>query len=245
MRGQYHLCAQISFQYRKGQGGFAPYFIVHENRAYKLPENVSYAEGALVEPLSVALHAVNKSGMRLGQSGAVFGAGSIGLLVLMLAQHVSGSRIFISDGRPYRLRKATELGAWRVIDSRHEDAVRVILEETQQMGVDHAFEAVGLETTLVQSLNAVNKGGVVTLLGIFEELQAMIPVNLFIQREITLSGSQGYNWDFPDSLKLLERGIIDLKPLISHRLPLERLSNGFEILLAPDSDAIKVLIEVE
>jgi 2-desacetyl-2-hydroxyethyl bacteriochlorophyllide A dehydrogenase len=245
LRGQYHLCAQISFQYRKGQGGFAPYFIVQEDRAYKLPDNVAYAEGALVEPLSVALHAVKKSGIRLGQTSAIFGAGAIGLLVLMLAQHASGSKIFISDVRPSRLRKASELGAWRVIDSRQEDAVQVILEQTQQMGVDHAFEAVGLETTLIQTLNIVKKGGVVTLLGIFEELQATIPVNLFIQRELTLSGSQGYNWDFPDSLKLLERGMVDLKPLISHRLPLERLSSGFEILSAPDSEAIKVLIDVE
>jgi 2-desacetyl-2-hydroxyethyl bacteriochlorophyllide A dehydrogenase len=244
LRGQYHLCTQISFQYRKGQGGFAPYFIVQEDRVYKLPDNVPYTEGALVEPLSVALHAVKKSGLMLGQSGAVFGAGAIGLLVLMLAQQASGSRIFISDVRPYRLNKATELGAWRVIDSHHEDAVRVILEETQQMGVDHAFEAVGLETTLVQSLNVVKKGGVVTMLGIFEELQAMIPANLFIQREITLSGSQGYSWDFQDSLRLLERGSIDLKPLITHRLPLERLIEGFEILMDPDGAAIKVLVDV-
>jgi 2-desacetyl-2-hydroxyethyl bacteriochlorophyllide A dehydrogenase len=244
LRGQYHLCAQISFQYRKGQGGFAPYFIVQEDRAYKLPDNATYAEGALVEPLSVALHAVKKSGMRLGQSGAIFGAGAIGLLVLMLAQHVSGSKIFISDVRPYRLNKATELGAWRVIDSRHEDAVRVILEETQQMGVDHAFEAVGLETTLVQSLNVVKKGGVVTMLGIFEDSLAMVPANLFIQHEITLSGSQGYNWDFQDSLRLLEKGSIDLKPLITHRLSLERLIEGFEILMDPDGAAIKVLVDV-
>jgi 2-desacetyl-2-hydroxyethyl bacteriochlorophyllide A dehydrogenase len=244
LRGQYHLCAKISFQYRKGQGGFAAYFTVHEDRAHKLPENVSYAEGALVEPLSVALHAVKKSGMRLGQSGAIFGAGAIGLLVLMLARQASGSRIFISDVRPYRLNKATELGAWRAIDSRNEDAVQIILEETQQMGVDHAFEAVGLESTLVQSLNVVKKGGVVTLLGIFEDSLAKVPANLFIQREITLSGSQGYNWDFQDSLKLLEKGSIDLKPLITHRMPLERLMEGFEILMDPDSAAIKVLVDV-
>ena len=163
----------------------------------------------------------------------------------MLAQHASGSKIFVSDVRPFRLNKAIELGAWQVIDSRYEDVVQVILEETQQMGVDHAFEAAGLETTLVQSLNAVKKGGVITLVGIFEELQSTIPVNLFIQRELTLSGSQGYNWDFPDSLRLLEMGMIDLEPLITHRLPLEQLSAGFEILMAPETEAIKVVVELE
>ena len=85
-RGHYHLCVNISFQYRKGQGVFTPYFIAAEERVYKLPENLSYQEGALVEPLSVALHAVKKSGVCLGQSSAVFGAGAIGLLVAMLAR---------------------------------------------------------------------------------------------------------------------------------------------------------------
>jgi 2-desacetyl-2-hydroxyethyl bacteriochlorophyllide A dehydrogenase len=244
LRGQYHLCAQISFQYRKGQGGFAPYFIVHEDRAYRLPENVSYAEGALVEPLSVALHAVKKSGMRLGHTGAVFGAGAIGLLVLMLAQQASGCGCFIADVRPYRLKKAMDLGAERAIDSRSEDAVQVILSETAHMGVDHVFEAVGHETTLVQSLNVVKKGGVITMLGIFEDALARVPANLFIQREITMRGSQGYNWDFPDSLSLLEKGSIDLKPLITHRLPLEHLAEGFEILMDPESTAIKVLVDM-
>lgn len=243
-RGQYHLCSRVSFQYRQGQGGFAPYFVVNEDRVFKLPDIISYAEGALVEPLSVALHAVKLSGIRLGQSGAIFGAGAIGLLLLMLAKQVSGSKIFISDVRPHRLKKALHLGAGRAIDSSREDAVQVILEETAHLGVDQVFEAVGLESTLVQALNVTKKGGKITLLGISEIPQAMLPVNLFVQREITLSGSQGYNWDFPDSLKLLASGSIDLKPLITHRLPLERLSEGFEILSDAESEAIKVVIEL-
>ena len=242
-RGQYHLCAEISFQYRQGQGGFAPFFVVNENRVFKLPAGMTCAEGALVEPLSVALHAVKKSGIRLAHSCAIFGAGAIGLLVLMLAQRVTGGRIWVADIHPLRLQKALELGAWRAINNRLEDAVQVILDETGKLGVDHSFEAVGLEMTLIQALQAVKKGGAATLLGIFENPQVNIPANLIVQREITLRGSQGYNWDFQDSLTLLENAALDLKPLITHRLPLEKLQEGFEILLDPALGAVKVLIQ--
>jgi 2-desacetyl-2-hydroxyethyl bacteriochlorophyllide A dehydrogenase len=243
-RGSYHLCTQISFQYRQGQGGFAPFFVVNEDRTFILPPGMTCLEGALVEPLSVALHAVKKSGISFGQSAAIFGAGAIGLLTLLLAKRAAGGRMFITDIHPMRLQKALELGAYRSIDNRLEDAVQVILDETEQLGVDRSFEAVGIETTLVQSLKTLKKGGVATLLGIFENPQVQLPANIFMQREITLSGSQGYNWDFQDSLTLLENGAIDLKPLITHRFALERLQEGFETLLDPACGAVKVVIEI-
>jgi threonine dehydrogenase-like Zn-dependent dehydrogenase len=162
-RGQYHLCADISFQYRKGQGAFAPYFIASEERVFKLPDNLSYEEGALVEPLSVALHAVKKSGVRLGQTCAVFGAGAIGLLVSMLARRACGNQVFVSDINPFRLEKALEFGATDVINSQSDGPVETILAKTAQMGVDHSFEAVGLADTLLQALKTLKKGGSATL----------------------------------------------------------------------------------
>jgi 2-desacetyl-2-hydroxyethyl bacteriochlorophyllide A dehydrogenase len=244
-RGQYHLCVNISFQYRRGQGAFTPYFVAGEERVFKLPDNLSYEEGALVEPLSVALHAVKKSGIRLGQTSAVFGSGAIGLLVAMLARRASGSRVFVSDINPYRLEKALEFGATDVINSLAADPVETILEKTAQMGVDRSFEAVGLDTTLLQALKALKKGGTATLLGIFKNPDVMVPVNLFVQREISLAGSQGYCWDFQDGLTLLENGVVDLKRLITHRMPLDELQQGFELLTNPKTASIKVVITMK
>jgi 2-desacetyl-2-hydroxyethyl bacteriochlorophyllide A dehydrogenase len=244
-RGQYHLCAKISFQYRKGQGAFATYFIASEERVFKLPDSLSYEEGALVEPLSVALHAVKKSGLRLGQTCAVFGAGAIGLLVSILARRACGNQVFVSDINPFRLEKALEFGATNVINSRSDDPVETILAKTAQMGVDHSFEAVGLETTLLQALKALKKGGAATLLGIFENPDVVVPVNLFVQREISLAGSQGYCWDFQDSLALLENGAVNLKQLITHRIALDELQQGFEVLMNPKSNAIKVVLKID
>ena len=245
LRGQYHICVNISFQYRKGQGAFAPYFIASEERVFKLPDNLSYEEGALVEPLSVAFHAVKKSGIRLGQTCAVFGAGAIGLLVAMLAHRTSGSDVFVVDINSFRLQKALELGATKAINSLEVNPVETIMEQTGQMGVDRSFEAVGLEATLIHALMSLKKGGCATSLGIFEKPDAVLPVNLFVQRELTLAGSQGYCWDFQDSLTLLENGIIDLSKLITHRVNLVNLQQGIEILLKPQNNAIKVVINIE
>jgi 2-desacetyl-2-hydroxyethyl bacteriochlorophyllide A dehydrogenase len=244
-RGQYHLCVNISFQYRLGQGAFTPYFVANEERVFKLPDNLTYEEGALVEPLSVALHAVKKSRIRLGQTSAVFGAGAIGLLVAMLTRRAGGSPVFVSDINPYRLEKALEFGATEGINSLATDPVEAILAKTAQMGVDRSFEAVGLDTTLLQALKALKKGGVATLLGIFENPTVILPVNLFVQREISLAGSQGYCWDFQDSLVLLEEGVVDLKKLITHRLPLDQLQQGFELMIDPKMASIKVVVTME
>jgi 2-desacetyl-2-hydroxyethyl bacteriochlorophyllide A dehydrogenase len=244
-RGQYHLCVDISFQYRRGQGAFTPYFVADEDRVFKLPENLTYEEGALVEPLSVALHAVRKSGIKFGQTSAVFGAGAIGLLVAMLARRASGSTVFISDINKFRLEKALEFGATDTLNSLATDPVETILERTKGMGVDKTFEAVGSESTLLQTLKVLKKGGNATLLGIFENPEVMIPANIFVQREISLAGSQGYCWDFQDSLTLLENGILDLKRLITHRLPIENLQEGFEILTDSKINSIKVMITLE
>jgi len=113
------------------------------------------------------------------------------------------------------------------------------------MGVDRSFEAIGQEATLIQALKALKKGGCATLLGIFEKPDAVLPVNLFVQREINLAGSQGYCWDFQDSLTLLESNVVDLKKLVTHRLKLTELKQGFEILLNPKNNAIKVVINID
>ncbi len=240
LRGQYHLCSNISFQYRKGQGAFAPYFYAPEKRTYLLPDSLSYEEGALIEPLSVALHAVKKSGIRLGDSVAVFGAGAIGLLVCSLVKHAGGSNVYCVDVSDFRLQKSLEMGATRSINNLSENALDVIREDTRGMGVDLAFEAVGREQTLAQALESVRKGGSVTLLGIFEDSDIRVPVHLFIQREIGLVGSQGYAWDFDDAITLAHNGLVPLKNMVTHRFPLSELQKGFDLLLTPGNTAVKV-----
>ena len=243
LRGKYHLCANISFQYRKGQGAFAEIFYAPENRTYKIPDSLVFEEGALIEPLSVALHAVKNSGIGPGQSSAVIGAGAIGLLVSMLLINITGVKPYISDVNDFRVQKAIDLVAHGIFSGRDEDINAVIFDRTSGLGVDHSFEAVGLEITLSQALKVLKKGGKATLLGIFEEPSPKIQINLFVQREISLSGSQGYAWDFQDAINLAASEKVKLQELITSRFPLDQLQKGFDLLTQPGNNQIKVILE--
>lgn len=244
-RGEYGLCTNISFQYRVGQGAVAPYFVADEDWVHQLPRDVSFEEGALIEPLAVAVHAVRRGEIRFGQTAAIFGGGPIGLMVLMLTKLSGAGEVFVVDVKDFRLEKAKELGASDAINSSRQDSVQYIVEKTGQLGVDRAFEAVGIEKTLVESLKALKKGGTSVVVGLFEDQEIRIPANIFVQKEITLKGSLGYCWDFQIALKLIERGELKLGGIITHTLPLSALQQAFELLLDPHSGAIKVVIQMD
>lgn len=242
-RGQYHLCVDISFQYRRGQGGLTTQFVANQRWVHRLPASLSPAAGALMEPLSVAVHAMRKSGLTLGESCAIFGAGAIGLMLLSLARH-SGAKALVVDIDPFRLQAAASRGAGAVFNNREGDAVAEIIAHTGGLGADRAFEAVGLNLTLEQALRCVRKGGQVVLVGLFEKPQVSLPANLFVQREISLAGSQGYCWDFQTSLALADPGRLELDWMVTHTFPLEQVQRAFEALADPGSQAIKILVKV-
>lgn len=245
LRGEYHLCQNIVYQYSAGQGGFAPYFITSEKWVHRLPNSIAYEEAALIEPLAVAVHAVRKAEVDLGHNIAIFGAGGIGLFLLQVVRAAGANLVFVIDIQDQRLKLAKDLGASWVINPEKEDPLPKILAETKGLGVDRAFEAVGLEKTLHQSAECLKKGGVCVLLGLFEEpREVQFPVNLFVQKEIQMRGSRGYCWDFQVALELLQEGRIKLAPLISHRLPLSDLPKAFELLLNPAHKANKVVIQI-
>ena len=167
------------------------------------------------------------------------------MLILLAAKHSGVRDIYVVGLQQHRLELAGEFGATAVINNFRQDAVGIIGEYTSQSGVEVAFEAVGIETTLVQSLEALKKGGSAVLVGIFEQPEIRIPANMFIQKEIKLIGSQGYNWDFQTALTLVEREDLPIGKLITHRLPLESLQEGFELLMDPKKKAVKVVITID
>ena len=244
-RGQYHLCTSISFQYRRGQGGVTNDFIIHERWAHRLPPHTTYIEGAMLEPLAVAVHAVQKANLSLGQSCAIFGAGAIGLLILQIAQQASAGQTIITDVREARLEMARELGAGTAINGLEQDVLEMIADLTSGLGVDRAFEAVGLPLTLLQALKSLRKGGRAVLVGLFEQEELSLPANIFVHREIELAGSQGYCWDFQTAIQYLELGKVDLKRLVTHVYSMEQVQEAFDTLADRNSGAVKVAIQMD
>lgn len=241
-KGTYNLCTNISFHHREGQGAFTPFFVANEKWLHNLPKNISFEEGALLEPLAVAVHAVQKSDIALGDTVAIFGVGAIGLMILVLSRLSGASDIITVDVQDFRLMAAREMGTSLALNNRGGRTVDEIIRRVGGLGVDVAFEAVGIQTTFVQSLQALKKGGRAILVGLNPEPEVTLPSNIFVQKEISLSGSQGYCWDFQTALKLVETGSIDLSRFISQRVPFDSLQEGFEILTRPENQAIKVVV---
>jgi len=238
--GNYGYCERISFTYRNGDGAMADYITVDEVSLYKLPEHLSYDAGALIEPLSVATHAVRRAGIELGEKVLVIGAGAIGLRVAALCRRRGATEVAVVDFSPKRLAMALELGATTVVNPSVQSVEEAVKELTGGTGFDKSFECVGLEVTFNQAMMALRKNGLATIVGIFEQPLITIPATRFITHEIKVQGSQGYCWDFPVALEMSKS--IDLEKLITHRFPLEELQQALETSIDRDSGSIKIVL---
>lgn len=239
--GNYGYCENISFTYRNGDGAMADYITVEEPYLYKLPDHLSYNAGALIEPLSVAVHAVRRADIKLGERILVIGAGAIGILIAALCRKRGAAEIAIVDFSQKRLNMALKLGATIAINPLEHDVLNTVSKITNGIGMDKTFECVGLEVTFNQAIMSLRKNGLATIVGIFENSNITIPATRFITHEIKVQGSQGYCWDFPIALEMSKQ--IDLEKLITHTFKLEHLQQALETCLDKDSGALKVIIQ--
>lgn len=166
-RGLYNLCPDVQFLATPPvQGCYENYIAFPENMCFKLPENISTKEGALIEPLSVGLHAANQGNVQLGDSVVILGAGCIGLVTLLACKAHGASDITVVDVIPKRLDYAMKLGATRVINGKEKDAVEEIMKLTNGVGVEKVFETAGSPFTIQQTPYIVKRAGTITLVGI-------------------------------------------------------------------------------
>lgn len=240
--GSYHLCEKVSFLYRQGAGGIAKYLSVPAKWVHLLPEELTYEEGALVEPLAVALHSWKKADIRLGESVCIIGCGPIGLLLIQLAYANGCNKIIAVDRREYRLELAKELGATNTVLPGDGDTVEQVIAATGDRGVNVAFEAAGSPESLSQCLNLLNKNGRLIIVGLFSQPQVEVPVNLIVKKEITVKGSQAYCWDFQDAIQLLVSNKINLRKLISHRFKISDVEEALRVASTKEEKPIKVVL---
>jgi threonine dehydrogenase-like Zn-dependent dehydrogenase len=240
-RGEYGYCDNLSFHYRQGQGALADYFVADQRYVYKLPVQLSFEAGAMIEPLAVAVHAVRRAAIGVGDKVAIIGAGPIGLLVTAVCKAAGAQEIIVGDVADARLETASLMGATRTLNSRQESLVDVVRGETGGRGISRAFECVGSEETFEQSMRCLCKGGVATIVGIFEQPTIRIPATIFVSQEITVQGSQGYCWDFETALGLTN--VIDLGKLVSHVFALADVDKALKTALNPEEKPVKVVLK--
>ena len=239
--GNYGYCENISYTYRNGDGAMAKYITVKADHIFILPFHLSYNTAALIEPLAVAVHAVKRANIALGEHIMVLGGGTIGLLIATLCRKNGASKVVVVDHSPEKLALALSLGATSVINTSKSDLYAELADITDDGLVDKSFECVGVQDTLVQAMKVLRKNGLATILGIFEDQDVTLPVSLFVSHEIKVQGSQGYCWDFPTAIELSKD--IELDKLITHTFKLEDLQQALETSLDRTSGAVKVLVK--
>ena len=239
--GEYGSCDQLSFIYRRGDGAMADYITVKAASVFPLPEQLSYEAGALVEPLAVAVHAVRRADVRMGETVLVIGAGAIGLLVAALCKRSGAAEVIVTDHAAFRLEMAAKLGATRTVNGREEDLETVVRALTHGKGVDKAFECVGREETFVAAMSLIRKKGLATVVGIFEQKEITIPVMRIVNNEIRIQGSQGYCWDFPIALQMATE--IGLEQLVTHTFALDDLQLALETASDRTQNTVKVVVK--
>ena len=224
LQGEINLCNNRQVvgvscgDYRRA-GAFAEYVVVPQRITYHLPEGLEFHEAAMLEAVSVALHAVRVSEMKGGETALVIGAGMIGLLTLQAAKAAGASQVLIADIDPTRLERAEKLGADATLLLSGSELVQEILRRTGGRGVDLVLEAVGRDETISASIASVRKGGTVTLIGNISP-QVKIPLQVVVSRQIRLQGSCASSGEYPEAMELLANGKIKVKSLITAVAPL-------------------------
>jgi L-iditol 2-dehydrogenase len=247
-RGDVNLCDHrqvlgVSCAEFRRAGAFAEFVAVPSRILYHLPESLSFAEAAMLEAVSVALHGVSLAQISEGSAALVVGAGMIGLLTLQALRAAGCSRIFVADLDKTRLQLAQDVGATAVL-SPDMDLVEQVMQLTGGAGVDIAIEAVGRNETVKASIESVRKGGTVVLVGnILPEVT--LPLQKVVTRQIRLQGSCASSGEYPLAIELLASGAIQVKPFITAVAPLEEGPRWFERLYAREPNLMKIILTPE
>ncbi len=244
-QGRVNLCEDrrvlgVSCEEYRCDGAMAEYVVVPQRILYRLPEGLSFEAAAMVEPLSVAVHAVERLRPHLGETAVVVGAGVIGLLAVQALRAAGCPRVLAVDVDDSRLRMAERLGAEVGLNA-GEAGVRERIHEWSDGGVDVAVEAVGLSPTVNLAVSAVRKGGALALVGNVAP-QVDWPLQAIVTRELSVYGSCASAGEYPACLDLLADGAVNVEPLISEMVPLSGGAEAFERLGRGEPGLIKVML---
>jgi L-iditol 2-dehydrogenase len=222
-------------------GGYAESLVLPASMAVRMPDEMTFDEGALVEPLSVAMHAVNLSPRRLMGSVAIVGAGTIGLLALLAVRLAGAGTVVVTDRVPRRLSLALELGADVAVNVDEEDPVAAVRRACGGSLAELVFEAVGLDATSRQSLALVRPGGNVTWIGNSDPMVSL-SMQEIVTRELTLRGAYGANEEFEGAIESIRSGRVPAGRLVDRVAPLEEGPALFEALATAKLDATKIVL---
>ncbi len=240
--GRYNLCKNVMFYGTPPvDGAFAEYAYAPEMNVYPMPDNMSYEEGAMIEPLAVGMMAAKRGRVSVHDSVAILGAGPIGQMALQAVKAHGVLETYVTDIIDYRLDYAKRAGAKAVVNSVKEDVVDRIMELTDNEGVDVVIEASGAISAIRQSLDIVKCGGRIVQVG-WPTAEVPFPLAKIIGNELEIRGVHRYANVYPTSIKTVSSGKVNVKPFITHRFPFDRIMEGFETQIKKIGNPMKIMI---
>ncbi|XP_033022929.1 sorbitol dehydrogenase isoform X1 [Lacerta agilis] len=228
--GRYNLSPTIFFcATPPDDGNLCRYYKHDANFCYKLPDNVTFEEGALIEPLSVGIHACRRAGVTLGSKVFICGAGPIGLVTLLIAKVMGAAQVVITDLSAPRLEKAKEIGADFAVQVKSESPEEVAHLVKQALGCmpDITVECTGAQACIQTGIYATRSGGTLVLVGLGPEMATLPIVNAAV-REVDIRGVFRYCNTWPMAIAMLASKKVNIQPLVTHRFPLEKAMEAFE-----------------
>jgi L-iditol 2-dehydrogenase len=246
-RGDINLCNDrevvgVSCEEFRRHGAFAEYVSVPRRIVYRLPAELPFVEAAMLEAISVAMHAVRVSGAAGGEAALVVGAGMIGLLTLQAARAAGCSPVYVSDIDTTRLALAVALGADHVLPFTGRQLASRVAELTDGRGADLVFEAAGTNQAISTAIDSVRKGGTVTLIGNVAP-EVTLPLQKVVSRQIRLQGSCASSGEYPEAIELVASGKIKVKPLITSVASLDEGPQWFKRLHAREPNLMKIVLQ--
>lgn len=243
--GKYNLCPDVIFFATPPVDGVFQEYVAHEAAlCFKLPDNVSTLEGALIEPLAVGFHAANQGNAHAGQTAVVMGAGCIGLVSMMALKAEGVSKVYVVDVMQKRLDKALELGADGVINAMETDTVEELMRLTDGKGCDLAIETAGTEITTRQCVHAVKKGATIVCVGYSKTGEMTLPMSLALDKEIRFETVFRYRHIYPMAIDAVAAGKVNLKGIVTDIFEFNDIQKAMDRSVADKANIVKAVVKI-
>ena len=237
-----NLCPHVRFAGHAAQDGALREYLTWPDRLlHRLPDTLSFADGAMLEPLGVALYATDLGKIKPGMTVGVFGCGPIGLLIVQLARLSGAASIVATDKLPLRVDAARSMGAQHSFIAEGGAEITAVLSATAGRGVDIAFEVAGDQGAVDVSFAAAGLGGRVVLVGIPADDRTSFQASVARRKGLTIKMVRRMKNTYPRAIRLVETGAIDVRSLVTHSFPLEKTAEAFA--LAAQREGLKIVIE--
>ncbi len=240
--GNYVLCDKLAILGFDAHGGFAERVAAPNYSLHKLPQSVTNEMGAVIEPLSVVVHAVRRGRVALGEIVVVVGAGMIGLGTMAVSRAAGAAAVYVVERMPERRNRALAMGATAVIDPTADDPVAELQQLTSGYGADVAFDCVGTEESVNSAISLARKGGRITIVGVFKKAP-VVDMNKIVLQEREIIGCLAYVDDFPRAISLVADGRIDANAFITDRIALrDIIEQGFQKLIDEPDRHVRIIV---